>query len=281
MIPVIMFHFGRHGFVRTTLEQAQKQNSKVILLGDEQNKGYFDVEHHCFKDYAKRAEELRSYYIFMITDPPEMNIFYTQRYLMLLEFMEAHGYDRVFTCDSDIMVHCDVEREAERLGKYTAAFDIPKTQSYARIVAMGNGYWTRQALKAFSEFVREAYAEGKWLDRMKRMWQWHLDTGHPGGVSDMTLLKMFSEVHPGIVNLSEVRDGAAFDHALSTGENWLLDEYRTVSYRGWTIKDIEWREGVPYIYNLLLKRWIRFCTLHYCGARKSMLVGNQAHSGRG
>lgn len=276
MIPIVMFHFGRHGFVRTALEQAKKQNAKVILLGDKQNEGYFPAEHHCFKDYAKRAEELRSYYIFMSTDPPEKNIFYLQRYLMLLEFVEAHNYDKVFTCDSDVMVHCDVEQEAKRLGEYTAAFDIPKTQSQARIAAMGNGYWTRQALEAFSVFVRKAYAEGPWLDRMRRAWQWHLDTGTRGGVSDMTLLSLFSETDQGVMDLSRVRDGAAFDHAICTAENWLPNEYRTVSFRGWTLKQVEWREGVPYVYNLLQKRWIRFCTLHYQGARKGMLMGDQA-----
>jgi len=269
MIPVVMIHtHGKHGFVRATIKQAQKQN-KVILLGGRVNQGHFDVEHHCFEDYCGTADEMDSYFIQMCTQ--KHNLFYIKQHLYLLEFMETHGLDQVFRIDSDVMVHCDVEKESKRLGQYTAAYAIPQKQTKVRVVAIANGYFTLQALRDFRVFLREAYAEGVYLDRMKNISQWHVTTGHPGGVMDMTLLKMFSEVYAGVVNLSVVRDGATFDHALSTGENWLPNEYRTVSYRGWTIKDIEWRGSVPYVYNLLQKRRIRFCTLHYTGARKSML----------
>lgn len=275
MIPVVITHFGRprvsQEFVQIALRQAGKQNSKVILLGDESNKD-FPAEHHYLKDYSRGAEELQLYYIHMSTDDPKMNIFNTQRYLMILEFMEAHGYNEVFTCDSDVMVHCNVEAERKRLGRFDAAYNIPMTQSSVRVVAMGNGYWTLEALRAFRLFVREAYTEEKWLSRMRYMWGWHVRTGTRGGVSDMMLLNLFSETDTVVVNLAEVQGGAVFDHAISTGENWLPGEYRTVQYRGWTLKKIEWRAGVPYAYNLLLNRWIRFCTLHYQGGRKEMLV---------
>lgn len=274
MIPVVMIHtHGRHGFVRATIKQAQKQN-KVILLGGKVNQGYFSVEHHCFEDYQATADEMDSYFVQRCTQ--KNNLFYFKQHLYLLEFMERQGLDEVFRIDSDVMVHCDVEAEAKRLGEYTAAYAIPQKQTKVRVVAIANGYFTRRALRAFRVFLREAYAPGPDLDRMKHIWQWHVSTGHPGGVMDMTPLKMFSEIYPRVVNLSKVRDGATFDHAICTGENFFLNEYKTVAHKGWVIKEVEWREGVPYVYNLLQKCWIRFCTLHYSGGRKNMLLGEFA-----
>jgi len=272
MIPVVIFHYGAHRFLQTAIDQATSQGNRVILLGDNTN-AQFKVEHYFFRDYSKRADTFRPRYIWMTTDPPESNIFNTLRYPMLLEFMERHDLDKVFTCDSDIMLYCNVAEEERDLGNYLAAYDIPKNQSGVRNVAMGNGYWTRQGLIMFCDFLYEAYTQHRWLEKMRYQWEWHVRNRVPGGISEMTTLAFFTSLHKQeIVNISRVLAGnKTFDHAISTPENYEPREYETVQKWGWTIKNIQWIGNNPHCHNLVRGGPVRFCSLHFQGGRKRLM----------
>ena len=78
----------------------------------------------------------------------------------------------------------------------------------------------------------------------------------------MTLLYLFSK-ETNFFPLTKVNNSIVFDHNILNAENFYSDEYEMAfdKINNRLIKKIEWKNGVPYAYNKVLKKEIRFVAL--------------------
>lgn len=263
MIPVVISHrLGvkdiDQGYLKHTIQQAQEYNHRVVLIGDNSNT-YIRVEHHHLSKYNREAETLATHYEHMSYNRAKFQLWDIQRHFLYKAFMRAESLNKIFTCDSDVMVYSDVTEVEKTLGSYDVALSVAETQWKYRWAACAHvSYWTLDTLTEFCEYAQRAYTTPKLLAKLREKWGWHQRENKPGGVCDMTLLWLFSR-GKNVVNLAQVRDGATFDDNINVSENYHPDEYRMKAGR----KEITWDDNQPYGWNLRLRRPIRFHALHF------------------
>ena len=91
--------------------QAKEFNDRVILIGDTSNQVQKNCEHYIIDDYSRGSCDFAKIYQHKSTNPYEYELFCYQRWFVLKEFMETNDLNRVFYCDSDVMLYCNVEEE--------------------------------------------------------------------------------------------------------------------------------------------------------------------------
>lgn len=276
MTPIIFVNYGNHPCIYQAVKQAKLYNDQVFVLGDSSNVNCC-VNHYLYSNYSGLSNQLKTYYVYMTTDNHQINFFCTVRFLMLLEFCKERGINHFYYGDSDDIVYRSMDEVYETVipKGYWAAIDIPKKQQPLRQCVIGHGIWTLDGLKAYCDFVFRVYRDRYRMDKLKYKWDWHQRTGTGGGISDMAILYWFVQEHSDKFRSTTkiLSDGSTFDHAISTPENNVPDEYQTTKINNWNIKEVEWRDGNPYCFNKAHNRWVRFNSLHFQGGRKS-LIGN-------
>lgn len=271
MLPITFTHrFGiktpKWEYLPAAIEQAQRYNPRVVLIGDDSNVS-LDVEYYHYAEYFQEAKVFEPHYSHMCTNHHRFELYNLQEYFVLERFMQDCNLGKMFLCDSDVMLYCDISELEDWLSSYDLACSIPKAQWKYRWSASAHvSYWSLEVLTEFCEFILETYSTPHLLRKLGKKWAWHQRTGTPGGISDMTLLWQFCKMKKAI-SLTRVRDGATFEHNINVSENWLPDEYRMKS----GIKEVTWRENQPYGFNLKLGKWIRFNALHFQGGAKGLL----------
>ena len=225
MIPVVYIHQGNQPYLRTALEQAKRWNPEVVLLGIG-NKGMWSP---WYPWISKRMIGFQAVYQHMNTNPEPFELACFYRWFALHDWMTEQGVDRVFYCDTDVMLYCNVTEWAESVGNPDVSFQIPQHQPEYRWSASAHvSLWTRDALGAFCDFIMWLYTED--IGHLQQKWAWHQETRTPGGVCDMALLWRWAigdllARRLALVNNAQVINGATFDHNINVAENYELDEY--------------------------------------------------------
>lgn len=228
MIPVILTHRGNQDYVRTAIEQAKLRNKRVILIGDETNQD-FGAEHYLNADYWEGAAEFEKVYEHMSHNPYAQELYCFQIYFVLRDWARAHGIERLFTMDSDVMLYCDVTEYEQTLGDYDLAINwCERQEPYRWSACLHNSFWKLETLVDMCQFLTRTYNGEplKMWAKLAEKWAWHQEHQIPGGVCDMTLLHFFRQGCKA-VNLSEVRDGSVWDDNINVSENYMEDEYAT------------------------------------------------------
>lgn len=253
MLPVIFIHRGPN---TQYLKLALKKSPDAILIGDEDNCSVTSA-YHPYQNYFQGASDFKKLYQHRSTNPEWFEMFCFQRWFVLYEFMEQHSLTKVFVADSDVLLYCDVSDY-----DYDVAYSIPKDQQNYRWSASAHvSYWTINGLRKFCEYILWLFEDDYLLNEK---WQYHKETGAPGGIADMTALYLFSTEHP-VKTLTGVYEGMTFDHQMNRPDNLYRDEYEM----GGDIKRIDWRLGkTPYGYNKKLDCWVKFNALHFQGNAK-------------
>ena len=278
MIPVILTHRGNQDYVRTAIEQAQLRNQRVILIGDEGNTA---AEHYLNADYWEGAGEFAKVYRHMSHNPEPQELYCFQIYFVLRDWARAHGVERLFTMDSDVMLYCDVTEYEKTLGDYDLAINwCERQEPYRWSACLHNSFWKLETLEGMCEFLMGAYQDEGWTEILETKWAWHQENDVPGGVCDMTLLHFFRQGRKA-VNLSRVRatDGyinpSVWDDNINQAENYYQNEYRlewTHTDRG--MKEAVLEEGCPVGFNwrhTAADRHVRFNALHFQGQAKRLM----------
>ena len=261
MIPVIFIHKGDHDYLTVAIEQAKLRNEQVVLLHEPKGLWGKDYEH-------------------MNTNLPGFEVFCFQRWFSLLEWMDETNREEAFYCDSDVMLYCNVTEVVRSWPPCTVSFQVPYEQWAYRWGASAHcSYWTHDELAAFCQFIDCTYKGDKM--RLKEKWQWHRETGTPGGVCDMTLLYLWLEERgmEGFVNNAQVIDGTTFDHNINVAENYWPQEYRMLDgmKEAWMsthprIMPLSVGIDAPWGYNNELNAKIIFHALHFQGLHRKQLM---------
>jgi hypothetical protein len=128
-------------------------------------------------------------------------------------------------------------------------------------------YWTVGALEDFTCFCIDAYSNEKIKEKLAAKYQWHIENKMPGGVTEMTLLYLWSKNNPKVFNLCRVINDMTIDNASTNSDNYFEDEYKMRQ----GLKRFIFRKGIPYGYNKILKKEIEFGSIHCQGWAKSMM----------
>ena len=270
MIPVIYYHVGsirnetsspRH--LEVSIQQSKKFNGRVILLGDDSN-SHLDVEHYNVSEYSDDINEFRSSYKHMSSNEPAFEMACIERWIVLANFVKQMNLEKVVYLDSDIMTFCNYEEresifDEDYVGmvcspkRFGSDVDSPKDWGVTGCIS----YWRHDIILKFKDLILSSYSDN--MDKLLHKWNWHIDTKHPGGICDMTLMYLFY-FENNLQSLCKVqKDNSVFDQNYYVPETYMTDEY-SMSDRG---KTITWKEEdlidlngnphhTPYYHNLLL-----------------------------
>lgn len=249
--PVIFYHVGKEPYLYEVLARARKVcgPENVILLGDEQNKG-FTSNWFSADDYGNAAtQQFFEKYLHLSHQHSarfELTCFY--RHFAIADFCRKQGIRHCYVCDSDVLLY----RNPAELTLSDYDFACISTEGgapFGEHCAPHFMYWKLDSLLAFEEFCLRIYSsQTNWLNALA-------ETGSeqsglaPTDVNDALLLTAWKQItmryQPDFrfCNLLDPQDGSVFD--LGTGRH----EAATGDFRYSRLlgcKSITFREGTPY-----------------------------------
>ena len=273
-IPVIIAHFGgKPNYLKFALKSAANFNNKVVLIGDDTNKDFWQnhwdttlVEFDKYENFQKCYVEMSDYW-------KKYEIPVWKRMFVLGKWMKENDHRRIFLVDSDAMTFANYSEEVYPILPNDCIAVLmtptPKNQDNFRWASSPHfSYWTLEALEDFTDFCIEAYSNKNIRDKLEAKWQWHIDNHKPGGIIDMTLLYLWSKDNPKVANLTTViNNNMTLDNNINSSTNYLEDEYQMQ----FGLKKLIFKNGIPYGYNKNLNKEIKFLCIHCQGGAKSVM----------
>ncbi|GAB3901744.1 hypothetical protein GCM10028803_26970 [Larkinella knui] len=272
-IPIIFVHQGYSFYLEYTLRQAVHSNpdSPIHLLGDAENNRFPFVMHHTIGDFLNADTDLfKSVYQHDSPNHYDYELFCFVRWYLVKELMKREGYSQVFVADSDVMIYSNMTTYINEAGlkNYLAAYNIGVDYQWVRSASGHSSYWTWEGINRFCELTVNLYTQPRFTAFMDQIKAEKIIKNDRAGISDMTALYVFyEEENSKIRNLSECVDGSAFDHNISMATNYNVDEYEF----GLGRKKITIKNDWPVAYNVLLKKEIKWHTLHFQGNSKNII----------
>ncbi len=251
-IPVILIHKSNSDYLQHSLWQARQYNQRVLLLGDESNVGQTDAEHHMISDYHEEAEGFAKIYKHKSTNGYQYELFCFQRWFILKKFMEVNDLQRVFYCDSDVMLYCNV---SEEYGNYS---NCDLALFHWSGAASGHcSYFSIDQIRSFCEYQTYFYLNFE-----------DYENKYPH-ISDMFVFKAYI-IERGIstCDLETPINNTAFDPIIVSGAG---PGYQMRD----GMKDIQWENNQPHCYNQKIEKTIRFKGLHFQGRAKQYMKYNR------
>lgn len=274
-IPVIISHFtGKPNYLKYALESAQKFNQTVLLIGDQTNQNFWhnhwdatDIKSPKYQEFLKYYEKMSSYGVDYETG-------FWKRMFMLEYWMKENDVKKVFLLDSDILTFANYAKELSDFffnNNYVAGFMTyaPEKQkiNYYWDSSCHFSYWTIEGIEKFTDFCVEAYRNQNVKNKLESKYKWHLQNNRPGGVCEMTLLFLWSQENDNIINFTKEANNIVLDHNINMSGNYFDDEYDT--YLG--MKKFAFINDLPYCYNKVLMKQVRFLSIHCQGGAKVVM----------
>jgi len=268
-IPIVFIHKGYSEYFSYSLAQARIQNplSPIFILGDEKTNrpGYATFVN--INKYRNAVVEFGKNYKNLSFNDDNIEKFCFERWFYLMELMNEYKLDFVFTCDSDVMLYTNISNNCFLSKNFDFACCIPKDQGNYKLCASAHvSYWTLETIKQFCLFILTIYSKTEMPKEILETWNRISSGSKLGGISDMTMLQLFSREKQTLL-LNNVVGGETFDNNINTSENFYPNEYVMVNL----IKKINWRHGLPYGINQLENEEVKFNALHCQGASKVLL----------
>ena len=273
-LPVLVAHTGYSPYLEFTLRQAAAWAGRdhVVFLGDRAN-ARVNVVRRVDGDapeFRAAADRVGAVYRHMSTNTAAFELAAIQRWFRLHALMEREGLGRALVLDSDVLLYAGADELADWVGGAEVGLATPAGQPpYGWESSGHSAVWTADRLGAFCDFAVRAYAEPAERERLEAKWRHHLATGDPGGICDMTLFYLFAEAQPpgAVLNVTEARDGAVFDHNAAMTLGAVPGEY-PLGPGG--LKPVRWRAGRPTVARASGEA-VRFLTLHLQGPAKAAI----------
>ena len=269
-MKAFFFHSGYQNYLKTTIEQASK-NNEVILIGDDSNEhlqNIKNVEHVHLKNHYEEIEKFLSLYKHMHTGGQKFEEWCFIRWLAVRNVAKSIKCDNLFYGDSDNLIFSNLSKVYNDIGKPELALAIPERQPYFRQSATGEvSYWSFEMLNKFCNYLIQLYDEPFEFRKLLQKWNHHKSNNLPGGVCDMTALWHFTRKNKAMIITDLLPDGTSFDHSINNSANYYDDEYRFSN----GVKEIEFINNEPYGYNLKHDKKVKFHNLQFQGNSKVLI----------
>lgn len=255
----VFIHQTNSWYLKYTIGQILKSNPNayIILIGDNSNNSIKEVNHLLISDFSSKANDLRSVYRHLSLAPYEFELFCFQRWFILLEFMEKHGIEESILIDSDVLIFQELNKFISSINE-----DFHFTQGIDG--SMGFVYFkSREILGEICNFIISQYTDLKSLDNLELIYNNYKILYNEGGISDITLFKMFcTENMCKVFNIEATSlNGMAFINSLES------NLYRKNKFN---IVDITWHKSTPYA-TLLNGKKISVIGVHCFGLQKKFI----------
>jgi hypothetical protein len=271
-IPVIFTHFNQQpNYLKFALKSAINLNKTVVLIGDDTNKFFWKNHWNTTQIVSDKYENFQKSYVHMSTNSQQFELFCFKRFFYLEKWMKEKEEKKVFLLDSDVISFANYSDQAYiniiSENNYIAALMTPKYEGEFRWASSPHfSYWTIEGLEDFTSFCMEAY-NNKIRDKLEQKFKWHIENNKSGGICDMTLLYLWSQNNPKVANFTKVIDDMIVEHCINVSANYLEDEYQMQL----GVKKIIFKNGIPYGFNKVLNKEIRFLCIHCQGTAKILM----------
>lgn len=265
-LPIIFYHRGNPSYLKRVIEQAEKWNQEVWLIGDESNKTCALHWINCEELKSDLFAEFQKNYEHMSTRPYENEMFCFESHFRYFELARKMGWEKFITMDSDVLVFQTFTEEMFKSAD--AAFGWTESEKKEKISCDPFvTFWTVDAMKDFVTFCVEQFLSNK--EALREKWQYHIDNKINGGVCDMTLLTMWKQTtRYKVKNIAHEENGQVFDLSVAVSKNEYLDEYAVSASR--KLKKMKFRKEIPYLQKKD-GRWVRANVLHCNGHNKKCI----------
>lgn len=269
--PVIFVHRGYQPYVQVALDQALKCNKEVFLITDCGSQ-YCHVPVFSMDEYSGTAKNFAQSYLHLSPNPHGFELFCIQRWFILNEFMKKKHIDRCFYCDSDVLLYGDVNEAVAYFDSDLALLgsrSVGLSAINGEMLSGGTCYIKQTVLSDLADFTVQTYADPKRRKALQDRFENRHNKKH--GICDMTLFTLFGHERENIYdirNLTKPVDNTCFDHHMRADDSL----YEMEQVCGMKVKKITFREKIPYGYNTVAKRPVRFWCLHFQGGAKKLMA---------
>lgn len=305
MLPIFIHHelnekpqtggSGNQAYVKTCISQARKFNPEVILFGDESNKTYCEKWVDASKFSNSKWKEFLSVFENFSTYPDAWAKGIFKRFFIFEEYMKSNKIEKCVILDSDVLVWCDFEKlslienadVALEINEDQRLKNLPFENQYRWGACCGVSTMTLEALSNFTEFCIETYRSHK--SKLLEKWNIHLEYHLSGGICEMSLLYLWVKECSStynIVNLGIIHD-SVLPVVVTNGTEIQYQVNRKIKVMNrQELGDclyVEFKEGMPYVYDLVENIYIKALSLHFGGKSKIFMdnfAKQKTYSGR-
>lgn len=278
---IVYFHIGDSNYLLTSIKQLKYFNpsSNIYLIGrDVPPEAKTLVK---FIDYEELIGEQSKIFLQNFanysTNDANFEKICILRWFLIRNMCKRENIERFFCLDSDVMVYCDLDSELKKfdsnryaLTHWTSAGiacinDISVLDDYCNfVIGFYDDSLSEQhfVLREDKKKTFEHFRDDILYAHFNRS-----NNGLPGGVCDMTFWGELRKIDaPTMIGeISGVFDGTTFDHNIHSKDFF---DYKN------GMKNIVWKDGLPYCKNLFLNEMVRFNILHFQGYHSKRLMEN-------
>lgn len=273
-LPIITIHLGASEYVDICLRKARMTNpdSRVILLGNAENADlpavreglaeHFDLTRDLYREDIPELERIYRHFSSL---SPIFELFCVKRWFFLRNFLRAEKITRCLHLDSDVLLFCNVTREARLFPPCDMTVGKWDDNGYLLHTAF---IFRPEVLDHFTRHILEIYRDETALRQLAE--RNRKKNGHVW-ISDMNLFFDFArknEISLAFLEDRQAESGICFDSRIS-------DVSRFRGVRKWLIlrrfKKIFFEDGLPYGILKEGRQKILMKSIHYNGSTKFLM----------
>jgi len=270
---IVFIHDSDSWYLPYALYQAKSlsPNSEVVLLGPKVS--YPNIANVSLEDLQGSSLELdfRKAYVHMSANSESFEFFCFLRWYYLLQFMRRTNTNAVFCYDSDVLLYSSASEifEAYHLKDFDCGYLVLGEDEEFTGVTAGTSFWTQAALEKFCDFMTKCYCQKQYLDRLKNYWEKHSSEKRSGGVTDMTMLRLFHQERLiKATNLTFDQNGNVFDPNINRGDDFGGGAFEIADGQ----KKVEFINGKPMFFRVgPTKELAQAHLLHFQGGAKGKM----------
>ncbi|MBX9852303.1 MAG: hypothetical protein K2X86_11180 [Cytophagaceae bacterium] len=267
-IPVIFVHQGYSSYLDYAFHQALSYNprSDFFILGNDDTNKFSKAHFVPVKKYHRAVLNFEKNYRHLSSNDPAIELFCFERWFYIKELMKEYNLEKIFTCDSDVMLFCNVSDEVYLLDNNLAAYCFPEDQENFRLGASAHvSFWTYEGIEKLCKLISGLYSGKNFPSEVQEKWDYVVKNNIPGGITDMVALNLFSKKFK-VSNLLTINSNSTYDDNINSSENYLRNEFSMEN----GIKKIIWKDKIPFGLNQQGET-VRFKALHFQGVAKGLM----------
>ena len=268
----------KQSYLKFVVKQAEKYNNRVILFGDEFNRGWANEWKRSDNYVGDKWHRFEKAFTNMSDYPNEWAKGIFRRFFVFEEFCKKNDIDDFIVLDSDVLIYEDIGGHYPFREICETAFEWEETVRFDRnyskegSVSSGIGYFTYDAVCSFTSFCIVVYEDkiGEIYKRLEQKWEKMQNNHSHGGVCEMTLLYYWiCNSSFKVINLLERQDNVCFCNSFKEDDNYRKKEFDTIKILN--VKRFRFNNGMPEHFDLKEKRWIRVFNIHFAGDSKRFI----------
>lgn len=273
-IPIIVIHNGSQEYLDVCLKQAHfsNPNSRIILIGRDNQKTLPFVEYYDIGDYNEEAEKFTKIYRHFSCNSYEIERLCFERWFVINEFVNKNNIEYFLHLDSDVLLFSDFSKEDEYMEEMRK-HDITYCGNSAH-----TSFFTSNALQKFCDFITEIFEDDEFFEQFEKnpeenniIYNKNPELRYPKPLSDMTALQIF--VNSGRVkslNVNCVIKDCIINNNLKYSNSFpdkpvypVIGEILNVIYN---------KDNRPILYNIQTQKFVRMLSIHFQGPNTKFLM---------